>query len=157
MSSQPQRELEVAAIAHAADAIIFADARGTMRTWNRAAVAVFGFAEHEAVGQSLNLIIPEYLRRAHWDGYHRAMDSGQTRLAGRTTTTGALHKDGHRLYVEMSFAVVRGPDGAVVGSVGVARDATRRYEEEKARHQGRSHNATTESSGGDGPTSGTGG
>ncbi|GIX26618.1 PAS domain S-box protein [Pelomicrobium sp. G1] len=119
----------------AADAVIFADGDGVIRFWNRAAVALFGFGAEEALGASLDLIVPEHLRRAHWVGFRRAIESGTTRLGGRATITRALHKSGKRLYVDMSFAVVRGPDGSVVGSVAIARDATARYEEEKARRQ----------------------
>jgi len=120
-------------IEHAADAVIFADVEGVIRVWNRAAEAIFGFTAGEAVGQSLDLIVPERLRAAHWVAFHRAMASGTTRLGGRATVTRALSKSGQPLYVDLSFAVVRGAAGRVTGSVGVARDATRRHEEEKAR------------------------
>lgn len=119
----------------AADAVIFADVDGVIRVWNVAAARVFGFSAEEAIGRSLDLIIPEHLRQAHWTGFRRAMQSGATRLGGRPAMTRALHESGRRLYVEMSFAVVRAPSGTVVGSVAVARDATARYEAERARHQ----------------------
>lgn len=118
-------------IEQAADAIIFADVNGVIQSWNRAATATFGFSGAEAVGQSLDIIIPTHLRSAHWAGFRRAMQSGKTRLAGRATTTRALHRNGQRLYVEMSFAVVRDAAG-IAGSVAVARDVTSRYENEKA-------------------------
>jgi PAS domain S-box-containing protein len=120
-------------IAHAADALIFADVQGVIRIWNAAAAAVFGFAASEAVGRSLDLIVPERLRQAHWTAFHRAMASGTTRLGGRATITRALAKNGQPLYVEMSFAVVSDASGQVAGAVAIARDATRRYREEKAR------------------------
>ena len=85
-----------------ADAINFADVHGIIRYWNAAAEALFGFTIEEALGQSLGLIIPERLRDAHWVGFNGAMASGNTRLAGRATTTRALHKSGQRLFVEMS-------------------------------------------------------
>jgi len=119
----------------AADAVIFADAQGAIRVWNAAATQLFGFAAADAIGQSLDLIIPEHLRQAHWTGFRRAIASGTTRLAGRATITRAVHATGKRLYVEMSFAIVRGASGEVVGSVAIARDATARYEEERARRQ----------------------
>jgi len=128
-------ELERAIVEDAADAIIFADVEGLIRVWNSAAGRLFGFTAEEALGKNLDLIIPERLREAHWRGYHRAMETGTTRLAGRPTMTRGLHRSGQKLYVEMSFAVVRLPSGAVAGSVAVARDATARYEEQKARRE----------------------
>ena len=135
MTFDRERGLAEAILDQAADAVIFADTEGVIRTWNAAAARVFGFSAEEALGKSLDLIIPEHLRQAHWTGFRRAMQSGATRLAGRPTLTRGLHKDGRRLYVEMSFAVVRASSGSVAGAVAVARDATARYEEERARRR----------------------
>jgi PAS domain S-box-containing protein len=121
-----------AVIASLADALIFADLEGTIRIWNAAAQAVFGFTADEAIGQNLDLIIPERLRPAHWAGFDRAMQSGVTKLGGRATLTRGLHKDGRRLYVDMSFAIVRSATGVTVGSVAVARDVTAREEARRA-------------------------
>ena len=93
---------------------------------------MFGFSTAEAIGQSLDIIIPERLREAHWRGFHAAIASGKTRLNGRPTVTRALHKSGATLYVEMSFAMVCNTAGEVIGSVAVARDATERVQREKA-------------------------
>ena len=114
----------------AADAVIYADRSGAIRRWNRAATALFGFSAEEALGQSLDLIIPDPLRARHWRGFDAAMASGALRLAGRPTLTRAAHKSGRKLYVEMTFALVAA-DGAADGSVGVARDATERVERER--------------------------
>jgi PAS domain S-box-containing protein len=133
MSIEDDSGLARAIVESAADAIIFADAQGVIRVWNAAATRLFGFAAAEAIGQSLDLIIPDHLRQSHWAGFHRAVASGATRLAGRATITRAVHGTGKRLYVEMSFAVVRGAADVVVGSVAIARDATARYEEQRAR------------------------
>jgi len=135
MPSEIQPDLAREMIDQAADAIIFADIHGVIQVWNQAAAVTFGFETTEAIGQSLDLIIPQHLRPAHWAGFHRAIASGTTRLAGRATPTRALHKSGQRLYVEMSFAVVRGPAGMVVGSVAVARDATLRFEQERSQRE----------------------
>ena len=114
------------------DALIYVDAHGTIARWNRAASALFGFDAGEAIGQSVDLIIPEHLRRAHWAGFDRAMAAGTTRLAGRPSLTRATHKDGRKLYVEMTFALVKDDAGQAVGSVAIARDVTERVEREKA-------------------------
>lgn len=134
-TAEEDQALARAILDQAADAVIFSDVEGLIRVWNAAAARIFGFAAEEALGRSLDLIIPEHLRQAHWSGFHRAMQSGATRLGGRPTMTRGLHRSGRRLYVEMSFAVVRAPSGAIAGSVAVARDATARYEEEKARRR----------------------
>ncbi len=116
-----------------ADAVIYADRAGTIVRWNRACAALFGFSAAEAVGQSLDLIIPEHLRAAHWRGFEAAMASGAMKLQGRPTLTRALHKSGARLYIEMTFAVVKGDgESEVLGSVAVARDVTERVERERA-------------------------
>lgn len=128
-----ERELLQAMLEQTADAVVFADVEGVIRIWNKAAERLFGFGAAEAVGASLDLIVPERLRAAHWNGYRRAMASGATRLDGRPTITRGLHRSGQRLYVEMTFAVVRGASGAVAGSIAVARDATARYEAERGR------------------------
>ncbi len=134
-TTEQDQALTAAILDQAADAVIFADVEGVIRVWNAEAARIFGFAAEEAIGRSLDLIIPEHLRQAHWSGFHRAMRSGATRLGGRPTMTRGLHGSGRRLYVEMSFAVVRAPSGVIAGSVAVARDATARYEEERARRQ----------------------
>lgn len=116
-----------------ADAIIYANRSGEIIRWNRAATALFGFSAEEALGQSLDLIIPEHLRASHWRGFNAAMTNGATRLQGRPTLTRALHKSGRKLYVEMTFAIVRGDaEGEVLGSVAMARDVTDRVERERA-------------------------
>jgi PAS domain S-box-containing protein len=116
-----------------ADAVIFADTTGTMRRWNRAAAALFGYSAAEALGQKLDLIIPEHLRAAHWRGFEAAMTNGVMKLEGRPTLTRAMHQTGHRLYVEMTFALVKEQDErSVRGAVAVARDVTERIEQQRA-------------------------
>src|SRR5690606_25450623 len=100
--------------------------------WNTAAVQMFGFSATEAIGQRLDLMIPEPLRAAHWRGFDAAMNSGALRLNGRPTLTRGLHQSGRKLYIEMSFALVREATNQVLGSVAVARDVTERIEREKA-------------------------
>src|SRR5688572_6198284 len=89
------------------DAVVYADSTGTIGRWNEAAARLFGFSAPEAIGQSLDLIVPERLRAAHWNGFRKAVASGSTRLAGKPALTRALHKDGRKLYVEMTFALVK--------------------------------------------------
>lgn len=126
-SSLAERILE-----QAAEAVIYADRQGLIERWNAAATGMFGFDTAEALGQSLDLIIPEHLRAAHWRGYEAAMTNARTRLGGQPTLTRGLHKSGRKLYVEMSFALVLDDTGAPLGSVAVARDVTERVAREKA-------------------------
>ena len=121
-----------------ADAVIYADEKGIIRKWNHAAAALFGYGATEAIGSSLDLIIPEHLRAAHWRGFETAMKNGSLELQGRPTLTRAVHRSGGKLYVEMTFALVKDQADAVRGAVAVARDVTTRIEQEKARaHPGK--------------------
>jgi PAS domain S-box-containing protein len=116
-----------------ADAVICASRSGVITRWNRASAALFGFSAQEAVGQSLDLIIPEHLRASHWRGFEAAIANGLMKLQGRPALTRALHKSGRKLYVEMTFALVKAEaDGEVLGSVAMARDVTERVERERA-------------------------
>lgn len=119
-----------------AEAVIYSNAKGLIERWNTAAETMFGYPADEALGQSLDLMIPEHLRAAHWRGFEAAMASGTLRLCGRATVTRGVHKSGRKLYVEMSFALVKDGAGAAVGSVAVARDVTERVERDKAKAAG---------------------
>lgn len=112
--------------------IILADREGVIRAWNRASESLFGFTAGEVLGRSLDVIIPERLREAHWQGYDRALASGETKYSGRVMTTRAVHKDGRKLYVDFSFGMLKDAAGAVVGAMAVGRDATERYLAERA-------------------------
>ncbi len=113
------------------EALIFADLQGIIRLWNPGAETVFGFAATEALGQSLDLIIPERLRKAHWEGFNKAIVRGGT-LPGRTSLiTRSLHKSAEPIYVDMSVAMVKNMAGQMLGSMAVARDATKRFLEEQ--------------------------
>ncbi|WP_315769592.1 MULTISPECIES: PAS domain S-box protein [unclassified Bradyrhizobium] len=132
-SMEERSQLAERILDQTADAVIYADRTGTILRWNPAASALFGCSAEEALGRSLDLIIPEHLRDAHWRGFEAAMTSGAMKLQGRPTLTRALHKSGRKLYTEMTFAIVKtvGND-EVIGSVAVVRDVTERVEKERA-------------------------
>lgn len=132
MSDNAPPEIDRLLTEQMADALIYADTEGVIRQWNAAAEVLFGYPREQAIGQSLDLIIPERLRAAHWAGFDRAMAVGATRHHGRPTITRALTQAGATIYVEMSFAVVTDGSGRAVGSVAVARDATQRHADESA-------------------------
>ena len=107
-------------VEQAPDAIIFAGRDGVIRVWNAAAERIFGFTAADATGEDLNIIIPEGLRDAHWQGYDRALAAGDTKYRGQSLPTKALRADGSQIYVELSFAIVHGRDGAVIGALAQA-------------------------------------
>jgi PAS domain S-box-containing protein len=114
----------------APDAIIYADTEGIMRFWNHGAERVFGFAESEALGQSLDIIIPERLRARHWAGFTATMRSGSTRYgAGEILAVPAMHKDGRRISVEFTILPFRDEAGRISGIAAILRDVTARFEE----------------------------
>ena len=121
-----------AIVDEAAEAIIFADREGAIRLWNGGAERIFGHTSAEALGQSLDLIIPERLRAAHWAGFDRALSTGGTKYAGRVLTTRAVHKNGSTLYVDLSFGLVKDRDGGISGSFAIGRECTERYLADKA-------------------------
>ncbi|MDR1994189.1 PAS domain S-box protein [Azonexus sp.] len=131
MSDSNQADIDRLCIEQMADALICSDHLGIILRWNAAATVLFGHSPAQALGQSLDLIIPENLRAAHWSAFDRAMETGVTRLNGRATVTRALTADGGAVYVEMSFAVVTDGNGKAIGSVAIARDATKRRQEER--------------------------
>jgi len=114
------------------DAIIFADHEGAVRLWNKGAEAMFGYTAAEAEGCSLDLIIPENLRGRHWEGYHKVMASGETRYGTELLSAPGIRKDGKRLSLEFSMVIVRGDDGAPLGTGAIIRDITARFQKEKA-------------------------
>jgi PAS domain S-box-containing protein len=120
-------------VADCPDAIIYADREGRVRFWNRSATRIFGFTETEALGQTLDLILPEGQRARHWEGYHRVMGGGVSRYGeGDVLAVPALRKDGTRVSVEFTILPVSDATGAVLGIVAFLRDVTPRFEELRA-------------------------
>jgi len=119
-------------VREAPDAIIYVDAQGTITFWNKAAERIFGFSEAEAIGKSLDIIIPENLRKRHWNGFAETIQTGKTRYgAGDVLAVPALRKDGTRISVE--FTILPFPDrtGHILGMAAILRDVTKRFEEMK--------------------------
>ena len=119
----------------APDAVIFADLQGTIVEWNDGAEAIFGHAALDAVGQSLDLIVPERFREAHWAGYTRALAEGETKYRGQALPTRSIRKDGADIYVELTFAIVKNADGTVIGALAHARDITQRWAKEREQRE----------------------
>lgn len=112
-----------AMVEQTSEAVIYADAEGIIRVWNRASEELFGFSQAEAIGQSLDIIVPERLREPHWRGFHAAIAAGATKHGGKPTRTKALNKAGESIFAEVSFGVVVDPVSGQRGSFAVARPA----------------------------------
>jgi PAS domain S-box-containing protein len=116
-----------------ADAIIYADAKGMIAFWNKGAERLFGFSAAEAMGRSLDIIIPESLRKRHWSGFERTVRSGNSQYgAGDVLAVPALRKDGTRISVEFTILPFRDRLGRILGIAATLRDVTKRFEEMKA-------------------------
>ena len=113
------------------DAVVFADREGIIRLWNGGAEAMFGFRAAEALGRSLDLIIPEKMRKRHWEGYYKVIETGVTRYGKELLSVPGIRKDGARVSLEFSVAMIPGDDGSMQGIVAVLRDVTERWKKEK--------------------------
>lgn len=119
-------------VAAIGDAIVIADPQGAITLWNPAAERLFGYTQEEALGQSLDLIIPERLRGRHWQGYDKTMATGSTRYGSELLKVPAVAKDGKAMSIAFTVALLKDGSGAVTGIVAVIRDETARFHEERA-------------------------
>jgi PAS domain S-box-containing protein len=115
------------------DAVVYADAQGVIQFWNSGATRIFGIAAPDAIGQSLDIIIPAKLRQRHWDGYDKTMATGESRYeAGALLSVPAIRQDGSRISVEFTIVPFRDDAGRMAGIAAVMRDMTRQFEEMRA-------------------------
>ena len=114
------------------DGVVVADAEGKIVFWNPGAERIFGFSESDAIGQTLDLIVPERQRHRHWEGFDKTMQTGQTRYGNELLRVPALHKEGHPLSIAFTVAMLHAADGKVSAIVAIVRDETKRWEEERA-------------------------
>ena len=114
------------------EAVIVSDRTGAIILWNRGAEIMFGHAAAEAMGQSLDLIIPDRFRARHWDGYHTVMATGVTRYGQELLAVPAIRKDGRRISIEFSIVLLRDDRGAPQKAAAIVRDVTARWERERA-------------------------
>jgi PAS domain S-box-containing protein len=114
------------------DAVVYCDAKGIIRYWNKGAERMFGFEAVEAIGQSLDIIVPETLRHRHWEGYEKTMRTGETRYgAGDLLAVPAIRKDGTRISTEFTIVPFRDESSRMIGIAAIMRDVTKRFEEMK--------------------------
>ena len=119
----------------AGDAVVAAGADGSILLWNRAAERIFGYAEQEALGRSLDLIVPERFRSRHWRGYREVMRTGRTRYGAEVLRVPALHRDGSPLSIAFTVALLFSPDEKVQATAAIIRDDTSHWNEERALRQ----------------------
>jgi PAS domain S-box-containing protein len=117
------------------DAVIVADPDGRVQLWPPAAERIFGYTAGEAMGRSLDLIIPERFRARHWTGYQEVMRTGVTRYGADVLRVPAVRKDGEAISIAFTVALLRDRDGQVTGIAAVVRDETARWAEEQARRK----------------------
>jgi PAS domain S-box-containing protein len=115
----------------ARDGVIVADREGLVTFWNMGAERIFGYSRAEALGRSLDLIIPERLRQRHWEGYGKVMATGVTRYGEEVLAVPALRRDGGRLSIEFTILLVRDEAGDLLGTAAFIRDVTARWEKER--------------------------
>ena len=100
------------------DAIVFADRDGKIRLWNGGAERIFGYGESEALGSTLDLIVPERFRDRHWEGYHRVVETGETQYGDRLLSVPGIRRDGGRISLEFTVVLIKGDEGQVEGCGG---------------------------------------
>ena len=128
-----QAQIDLKALVSAiGDAVVVADAQGRIVMWNPAAARMFGYSEAEALGQSLDLMIPERLRKRHWEGYDKSMATGTTKYGHDLLRVPAIDKDNRAMSIAFTVAMLHGSDGKVNAIAAVMRDETARFAEERA-------------------------
>jgi len=119
-------------VAAVGDAVMVCDAQGAITLWNPACERMFGHTEAEALGQSMDLIIPERLKKRHWEGYDKTMATGITKYGHDVLRVPAVDKAGNSLSIAFTVAMLYAPDGKVSAIAAVVRDETSRFNDERA-------------------------
>jgi PAS domain S-box-containing protein len=122
-------ELARALLSTRSDAIVAADRRGIITFWNPGAERIFGYLGADAIGASLDIIIPQPLRKRHWDGYSRVMNGGPSHYeSGDLLAVPAMKMDGARISIEFTIVPLRDKAGDITGLIALIRDVTKRFE-----------------------------
>ena len=112
-------------------AILFADREGKIRLWNAGAETMFGYTAQEALGQSLDLIVPDRQRARHWEGWVKVMATGVTKYGRDPLAVPAMRKDGSRISIEFNVVLVRADSGDLAGVAAMVQDVTARWQKQK--------------------------
>lgn len=114
------------------DAVVVCDTQGRVAVWNAAAERIFGFTQAEALGQRMDMIVPERLRKRHWDGYDQSMQTGKTRYAHDVLRVPAVDKAGNNLSIAFTVFMLYDAQGQVTACGSVIRDETDRFAQDRA-------------------------
>lgn len=132
-SPQLSPEHAAAILSDVGDAVIVAQPDGIIAYWNGGAERIFGHSAQAAVGQSLDLIIPERLQQRHWTGWDKVMGGEPSRYgAADMLSVPSVRADGEALSVEFTITVLHGPDGSISAIAAILRDVTARFQETRA-------------------------
>ena len=112
-------------------AILFADREGKIRLWNAGAETMFGYTAQEALGQSLDLIVPDRQRARHWEGWVKVMATGVTKYGRDPLAVPAMRKDGSRISIEFNVVLIRADSGDLAGVAAMVQDVTARWQKQK--------------------------
>jgi PAS domain S-box-containing protein len=128
-----QTDVDLNALINAVgDAVMVCDAHGAITLWNPACERMFGHTEAEALGKSMDMIIPERLRKRHWEGYDKTMATGITKYGHDVLRVPAVDKHGNSLSIAFTVAMLYAPDGKVSAIASIIRDETSRFNDERA-------------------------
>lgn len=130
--TMPLQDIHKDIISQSPDAVLYSDRDGIIRLWNQGAERIFGFSAAEAIGQSLDLIIPERLRARHWEGYFKVMKTGESRYGTDLLSVPALHRDGRQFSCAFSIVMIKDEQGQPLGVASIMRDNSAAFEQEKA-------------------------
>jgi PAS domain S-box-containing protein len=122
-------------VAAIGDAVIASDHSGAITLWNPGAERMFGYTEAEALGRNLDLITPDRLRKRHWDGYHKSMETGTTKYGNDLLRVPAIDKSGRAMSIAFTVAMLFDAQQQVSAVVAVIRDETSRFSEDRALRQ----------------------
>lgn len=117
---------------HIGDAVVVSDVNEKIVLWNPAATRIFGFTEAEALGNTLDLIVPDRQKYRHNEGYSKSMKTGTTRYGSSVLKVPAKHKDGHMLSIAFTVGMLFDENHQATGVVAVIRDETERFAQERA-------------------------
>ena len=121
-----------ALVAAIGDAVMVCDAHGAILLWNPACERMFGHTEAEVLGKTMDMIIPERLRKRHWEGYEKTMATGITKYGHDVLRVPAIDKQGNSLSIAFTVAMLHGTDGKVSAIAAIIRDETSRFNDERA-------------------------
>jgi PAS domain S-box-containing protein len=112
-------------IAKTGEAVIIASNDGTILEWNQSATRIFGWSREQALGENLDMMIPDNQKDDHWAGYDRVLESGETKFGGGDfLTVSALKADGTRVGIEFSITPLQ-DQGKVVAIAAIVRPVRR--------------------------------